>query len=170
VAAARHAGWQKRMPGRTGRGRGIGFARYKNLAAYVAVVVDVMVDRRSGEVRVDKAVAAIDAGQIVNPNGLLNQTEGGIVQATSWTLKEQVGFDQQRIISLDWSGYPILTFPEVPAIEVTLLDRPAEKSLGAGEAAQGPTAAAIANAVAHATGLRLRDLPLSRERVKAAFG
>src|SRR5260221_54646 len=115
--------------------------------------------------------AAIDAGQVVNPNGLINQTEGGIIQATSWTLKERVGFDRSGIVSRDWQGYPILTFPEVPVIDVTVLDRPTEKSLGAGEAAQGPTAAAIANAVAHATGARLRDLPLAPERVKAAaFG
>ena len=170
-AAAKHAGWQPNLPGRTGRGRGIGFAKYKNLSAYVAVVVDAEVDRRSGVVRVTKATAAIDAGQVVNPNGLINQTEGGIIQATSWTLKERVGFDRGGIISRDWQGYPILTFPEVPVVSVTVLDRPTEKSLGAGEAAQGPTAAAIANAVAHATGARLRDLPLAPERVKAAaFG
>ncbi|HEX9491376.1 MAG TPA: molybdopterin cofactor-binding domain-containing protein, partial [Stellaceae bacterium] len=159
------------LPGRTGRGRGIGFAKYKNLSAYMAVVVDAEVDRRSGAVRVTRATAAIDAGQVVNPNGLINQTEGGIIQATSWTLKERVGFDRSGIVSRDWQGYPILTFPEVPVIDVTVLDRPTEKSLGAGEAAQGPTAAAIANAVAHATGARLRDLPLAPERVKAAaFG
>ncbi|HEX7969039.1 MAG TPA: molybdopterin cofactor-binding domain-containing protein, partial [Stellaceae bacterium] len=169
-AAATHAGWQPNLPGLTGRGRGIGFAKYKNLSAYVAVVVDAEVDRHSGAVRVTKATAAIDAGQVVNPNGLINQTEGGIIQATSWTLKERVGFDRQGIISRDWQGYPILTFPEVPVVQVTVLDRPTEKSLGAGEAAQGPMAAAIANAVAHATGARLRDLPLAPERVKAAFG
>jgi nicotinate dehydrogenase subunit B len=168
-AAAKHAGWQP-LPGRTGKGRGIGFAKYKNLAAYVAVVAEVEVDRRSGAVRVTKATAAIDAGLVVNPDGLVNQTEGGIVQATSWTLKEQVGFDRTGIRSRDWQGYPILTFPEVPAVTVVVLDRPTEKSLGAGEAAQGPMAAAIANAVAHATGARLRDLPLAPERVKAAFG
>jgi nicotinate dehydrogenase subunit B len=171
TAAAKHAGWQPNLPGRTGRGRGIGFAKYKNLSAYVAVVVDVEVDRRSGAVRVTKVTAAIDAGQVVNPNGLINQTEGGIIQATSWTLKERVGFDRNGIISRDWQSYPILTFPEVPVVNVTVLDRPTEKSLGAGESAQGPTAAAIANAVAHATGARLRDLPLAPERVKAAaFG
>jgi CO/xanthine dehydrogenase Mo-binding subunit len=170
-AAAKHAGWQPNLPGRTGRGRGLGFAKYKNLAAYLAVVVDVEVDHRSGAVRVLKATAAIDAGQVVNPNGLINQTEGGVIQATSWTLKERVGFNRDGIVSRDWQGYPILTFPEVPQVEVIVLDRPTEKSLGAGESAQGPTAAAIANAVAHATGARLRNLPLSPEQVKAAaFG
>jgi nicotinate dehydrogenase subunit B len=169
-AAATFAGWQPGVPGGTGHGRGLGFAKYKNLSAYLAVVVDVEVDRKSGAVRVTKAHAAIDAGQVINPDGLINQTEGGIIQAASWTLKEQVGFNPQHVTSRDWVRYPILTFPEVPEVKVTILDRPAEKSLGAGEAAQGPTAAAIANAVAHATGARLRDLPLMPERVKGAFG
>jgi len=169
-AAASHAGWQPNLPGGTGKGRGIGFAKYKNLSAYLAVVVDVEMDRASGATRLVRATAAIDAGQVINPNGLINQTEGGIIQAASWTLKEQVLFNPQHIVSRDWSRYPILTFPEVPAIDVVVLDRPTEKSLGAGEAAQGPTAAAIANAIAHATGLRLRDLPLTPERIKAAFG
>jgi nicotinate dehydrogenase subunit B len=169
-AAATHAGWQPGFPSGTGKGRGVGFAKYKNLSAYLAVVVDVEVDRQSGLARVTKASAAIDAGQIVNPDGLINQTEGGIIQAVSWTLKEQVAFSPEHVTSRDWTRYPILTFPEVPQIEVTLLDRPGEKSLGAGEAAQGPTAAAIGNAIAHATGARLRDLPLMPEKVKGAFG
>ncbi|HEX6841091.1 MAG TPA: molybdopterin cofactor-binding domain-containing protein [Stellaceae bacterium] len=169
--AAKHAGWQPNLPGRTGRGRGVGFAKYKNLSAYMAVVAEVDVERSTGAVRVTKATAAIDAGQVINPNGLINQTEGGIIQATSWTLKEHVGFDRGGIVSRDWQSYPILTFPEVPQIEVVVLDRPTEKSLGAGESAQGPMSAAIANAIAHATGARLRDLPLAPERVKAAaFG
>jgi nicotinate dehydrogenase subunit B len=168
--AATHAGWQPNLPGGTGKGRGIGFAKYKNLSAYLAVVVEVEMDRASGSTRLVRATAAIDAGQAVNPNGLINQTEGGIIQAASWTLKEQVQFNPQHIVSRDWSRYPILTFPEVPEIDVVVLDRPTEKSLGAGEAAQGPTAAAIANAIAHASGLRLRDLPLTPERIKAAFG
>lgn len=167
---AQKANWQAGPPGAPGKGRGIGFAKYKNLSAYLAVIVDAVVDRNNGAVRVTKAVAAIDAGQAVNPNGLINQTEGGIIQATSWTIKERVGFDRQRITATDWSSYPILTFPEVPEIDVTVIDRPTEKSLGAGEAAQGPTAAAIANAVAQATGMRLRDLPLMPDRVKAALG
>lgn len=169
-AAAKAAHWKPSLPKGTGEGFGIGFAKYKNLSAYLAVIVKATVDRRSGQVRVTQAWAAIDAGQTVNPNGLINQTEGGIIQSTSWTLHEQVRFDPQRITSRDWTGYPILTFLEVPEISVTVIDRPAERSLGAGEAAQGPTAAAIANAVAHATGARLCDLPLAPERLKAAFG
>ncbi|HUH84609.1 MAG TPA: molybdopterin cofactor-binding domain-containing protein [Stellaceae bacterium] len=168
--AAALAGWQPGLPGGTGKGRGVGFAKYKNLSAYLAVIVDVEVDRASGKVRVTQAKAAIDAGQTVNPNGLINQTEGGIIQAVSWTLKEQVTFSTEHITSRDWVRYPILAFPEVPAIEVSVLDRPEERSLGAGEAAQGPAAAAIGNAIHHATGVRLRDLPLSPERIKGAFG
>lgn len=169
-AAATSSGWQSDLTAGTGKGRGFGFAKYKNLSAYLAVVVDVEVDRQTGQVRATRAAAAIDAGQVINPNGLINQTEGGIIQAASWTLKEQVHFTPEHITSRDWSRYPIITFPEVPEIEVTVLDRPAERSLGAGEAAQGPTAAAIGNAIAHATGVRLRDLPLMPDRIKAAFG
>jgi len=152
------------------RGRGIGFARYKTLATYVAVVAEVEIDRKSGLVRVPRAFAAADAGQIINPDGLKNQIEGGMIQSTSWTLHEAVRFDRDGITSRDWSGYPILTMPEVPEVEVALIERPDEKSLGAGEASQGPMAAAIANAFANATGRRLRDLPLSPERVQAALG
>ena len=169
AAAAKIAGWQAGAAGTGARGRGVGFAQYKNHASYVAVVVEVEVDRPTGAVRVLKASCAADAGQIVNPDGLRNQLEGGIVQSTSWTLKEQVTFDREQILSRDWQSYPILTFAEVPEVEVVLIDRPGEPWLGAGEAASGPTAAAIANAVAHATGARIRDLPLSPERVKAAL-
>jgi CO/xanthine dehydrogenase Mo-binding subunit len=169
-AAASYAGWQPWLPGGTGKGRGFAFAKYKNLSAYLAVVVDVAVDRRSGEARVTRAVAAVDAGQVINPDGLINQVEGGIIQAASWTLKEQVRFDDEHITSRDWSGYPIITFPEIPDIKVIVLDRPEERSLGAGEAAQGPTAAAIGNAIAHATGARLRDLPLTPDRIRGTFG
>jgi nicotinate dehydrogenase subunit B len=169
-AAASYAGWQPGLPGGTGRGRGFGFARYKNLSAYLAVVVEVEIDHRTGDVHVRRVTAAIDAGEVVNPDGLINQTEGGIIQAISWTLKEQVRFAADRVTSRDWSDYPIVAFPEIPEISVTILDHPGEKSLGAGEAAQGPTAAAIGNAIAHATGVRLRDLPITPDRIKGVFG
>ena len=169
-AAARKAGWKPGEPGGNGHGRGIAFAKYKNLASYVAVVAEIEVDRASGAVRVPRAVAAVDSGQIINPDGLANQIEGGIIQSTSWTLKEQVRFDHNGIVSRDWASYPILTMPEVPKVELHLIDRPTERSLGAGECAQGPTVAAIANAFAHATSRRLRDLPLAPARVKAALG
>jgi nicotinate dehydrogenase subunit B len=151
-------------------GRGIGFSKYKNLACYVAVIADVEIDRASGRVRVTRAYAATDAGLIINPDGLTAQIEGGVIQSTSWTLHEEVKFDRNGILSRDWSNYPILTMPEVPAVEVALINRPGERSLGAGEGSQGPTVAAIANAFAHATGKRIRDLPFHPERVKAALG
>jgi nicotinate dehydrogenase subunit B len=169
-AVTRQAGWKAGEKGDGTRGRGVGFAKYKNLAAYVAVVAEVEIDRKTGRVRVSRAFAAADAGQIINPDGLANQIEGGIIQSTSWTLHETVRFDRNGITSRDWSGYPILTMPEVPEVEVALIDRPDEKSLGAGEAALGPMAGAIANAFANATGHRLRDLPFSAERVQTALG
>ena len=150
-------------------GRGLAFAQYKNLAAYLALVVDIAIDRESGLIRVLRAYAALDAGQIISPDGARNQIEGGIVQATSWTLKEAVKFSADGILSIDWASYPILRFDEVPEIQVTLLDHPELPPLGVGEAAQGPTAAAIANAVADATGARLRDLPLTADKISAAL-
>lgn len=168
-AAAQRAGWAAGARGDGARGRGIGFARYKNLACYVAVIADVAVDRTSGRVRATRAVAAVDAGQIVNPDGVVNQIEGGIIQSTSWTLKESVRFDRTRVITRSWADYPIVRFDEVPEVQVMLLNRPDERFLGVGEGSQGPAAAAIANAVAHATGRRLRALPFTPERVKAAL-
>jgi CO/xanthine dehydrogenase Mo-binding subunit len=168
--AAQMAGWQADAKGDGTRGRGIGFAKYKTLACYVAVVAEVVVDRASGEVRVTQAWAATDAGLIINPDGLENQIEGGVIQSTSWTLHEEVKFDKGGILSRDWSNYPILAMPDVPKVEVALINRPDERALGAGEGSQGPTVAAIANAFAHATGKRIRDLPFHPERVKAALG
>jgi nicotinate dehydrogenase subunit B len=167
-AAAAKAGWKPNQKSDGSRGRGIAFAKYKNLACYVAVVADVVIDKRTGKVRVEKAVAAVDAGRIVNPDGVTNQIEGGIIQSTSWTLKEAVRFDSREITTRSWAEYPILTFQEVPAVEVVLLNRPEERSLGTGEGSQGPTVAAIANAIAHATGVRLRDLPFTPQKVKGA--
>ena len=170
TAVARSAGWSGDARGDGVRGRGIGFAKYKNLSAYVAVIAEVEIDRASGTIRVPRVFAAVDAGQIVNPDGLRNQIEGGIIQSTSWTLHEAVRFDRAAVQSRDWSTYPILTMPEVPAVEAELIDRPEEPALGCGEASCGPAVAAIANAFAQATGKRIRDLPLDRARVKAALG
>jgi CO/xanthine dehydrogenase Mo-binding subunit len=164
------ANWKPGEAGNLGRGRGIGFAKYKNLACYVACIADVEVDRASGKVRVAQVWAATDAGLVINPDGLKNQIEGGIIQSASWTLFEQVRFDKSGIQSRDWASYPIMTMPDVPKVTVELINRPNERSLGAGEGSQGPAVAAIANAVAHATGKRLRDLPLDAGRVKAALG
>ena len=166
--AAEGFGWAAWQP-RVGRGRGFAFARYKNLGAYAAIAVEVEVHRYTGAVRIVRAVAATDSGEVVNPDGIRNQIEGGIVQSSSWTLVEQVSFDANRVTSLDWGGYPIVRFPQVPdRIDVVIVDRPGRPFLGTGEAAQGPTAAAIANAVADATGVRFRELPLSPERIRAA--
>jgi CO/xanthine dehydrogenase Mo-binding subunit len=166
-AAAERTGWQGRTR-ELGRGRGIGFAQYKNQKCYAAVVIDVRVDLDTAEIRVERAVIAADAGQIIDPSGLANQLEGGVIQSASWTLKEQVIFDRTRITSVDWEGYPILRFGEAPEVETVLLDRPGEPSLGSGEATQGPTAAAIANAVCDAIGVRLREIPFTPDRVRAA--
>jgi CO/xanthine dehydrogenase Mo-binding subunit len=133
------------------------------------MVADVAVNRKTGAALVTRVVAAVDAGLIVNPDGVINQIEGGVIQSASWTLKEAVRFDRTRVTTRSWADYPIMRFAEVPEVEVVLLDRPEERSLGVGEGAQGPTAAAIANAIAHATGKRLRDLPFTPERVKQAM-
>jgi CO/xanthine dehydrogenase Mo-binding subunit len=168
-AAARRAGWQPNARGDGTRGRGFAFARYKNLGCYVAIAADVAVDRASGHVRVTRAVAAVDAGQIVNPDGVVNQIEGGIIQSASWTLMEALRYDRTRVTTRSFDDYPIMRFEDVPAIEVVLLNQPNERFLGVGEGAQGPAAAAIANAVANATGKRLRALPFTPATVKQAL-
>jgi nicotinate dehydrogenase subunit B len=152
------------------RGRGFAFARYKNLAGYAAIACEVEVHRDTGAIRILRVVAAVDGGECVNPDGMRNQVEGGVVQSASWTTMEEVRFDDTRILSRDWGAYPILRFPQVPeAIDVHIIDRPGTPFLGMGEVTQGPTAAAIANAVADATGVRVRDLPLDRARIRAAL-
>jgi CO/xanthine dehydrogenase Mo-binding subunit len=163
---AQKAGWKKGEKGDGARGRGIAFARYKNGAIYVAEIVEVEI---GNEVAVKRAWAAIDAGLVINPDGLANQTEGGIIQAVSWSLKEAVQYDRSRILSSNWTDYPILSFEESPEVEVTIVNRPDQPPLGAGEGTQGPTAAAIANAIHNAMGVRLRDMPFTRERVVAAL-
>jgi len=169
-AAAAKAGWQPRTsPSNNGKGCGIAFAQYKNIQCYCAMVVDVTVDRESGQIHIDKAVIAGEAGQVVNPDGLSNQLEGGFVQAASWTLHEAVHFAANGITSRDWDSYPILRFTEAPVIETVLLNRPELPFLGAGEASQNPAPAAIANAVYDAVGIRLREIPFTRERVLAAL-
>jgi nicotinate dehydrogenase subunit B len=133
-----------------------------------ADVADVEVDRATGAIKVPRAFAAADAGLIINPDGLTNQIEGGVIQSTSWTLREAISYDSTRVLTRSWADYPILRMTEVPSVDVTLIDRPEERPVGAGESSQGPTVPAIANAVANATGRRLRDLPLTVERVKSA--
>jgi len=145
---------------------GIAMAQYKNSGAYCAVAMRVLVDSATGQIKLDRALCAVDIGLVINPDGAINQIEGGVIQSSSWTVKEQVRLGPVGVESNDWASYPILTFPEVPSVEVVLMDQAHEPSLGAGEASQGPTAAAIANAVANATGARVRDLPLRPARLK----
>jgi nicotinate dehydrogenase subunit B len=165
MRAAEKFGWDTWQP-QPQRGRGIAFARYKNVASYCAVALEVEVNRSNGHIRVLRAVTAVDSGHIVNPDGVKNQIEGGLIQSLSWTLKEEVKFDDTQVLSSDWASYPILTFSEVPPVDVVLVNRPGAPFLGAGEASQGPTAAALANAVFNATGVRFRRIPLTPDRVK----
>ena len=164
VKAAEKFGWSQWQK-KPGRGRGIAFAKYKNIAGYCAVALEVEVNKQNGRIRVLRAVASADSGHIVNPDGVSNQIEGGLIQSLSWTLKEEVQMDQTQVLSRDWNSYPILTFSEIPPIEVVLIDRPGQPYLGTGEASQGPTGAALANAVFDATGVRFRTLPLTPDRV-----
>jgi nicotinate dehydrogenase subunit B len=163
---AERAGWKSRGTGGTGKGLGLGFARYKNRAAYAAVIAAVTVEET---VRVDRVWCMADAGLVVNPDGARNQLEGGIVQAVSWTLKEQVRLDDQGIASRDWDSYPILRFSEVPEMQVEFVEANGNPALGVGECTVGPTAAAIGNAVNHALGVRIHDMPLTRDRILAAL-
>jgi nicotinate dehydrogenase subunit B len=161
--AARLAGWDEPLPEDTGRG--LGYARYKDKGAYCAVVADVEV---TSEVRVTRLVLVADVGRVVNPDGARNQLEGGATQATSWTLRERMPFDRRRLLGTDWETYPVLRFSETPEVTVHLVDSEAP-STGAGEAAQGPTSAAIANAVHRALGVRVRDLPITPDAVVHAI-
>ena len=167
-AATQAANW-KSGAGPTGQGRGIAFTRYENTAAYVATVAEVAVDKGTGQITVKHLYTAYDLGQIINANGAQNQAEGGAIQATSWTLKEQVTWNNQSIESVDWLTYPILTFPEVPLVTTIPIDHPDISPVGFGEAAAVPVGAAIANAVFDLTGVRLRNLPLTPDKVKAAL-
>jgi CO/xanthine dehydrogenase Mo-binding subunit len=163
---AGRCGWASRGTVGTGRGLGLAWSRYKNKAAYACVAVELEVDQ---DVSLRRVWCAADAGLVINPDGARNQLEGGIVHAASMTLKEQVTLDGDGITSLDWDHYPIMTFSEVPEIDVVIIDNPDLPTLGMGECTFGPTAAAIGNAVAHALGVRVRNMPLTRERIAAAL-
>ena len=163
-SVARRANWKPDK--QTGRGHGLGFARYKNTGAYCAVVAEV---EGAEDVSVKRLTIAVDVGEAINPDGVINQIEGGAIQATSWVLKERVRFDRQRITSTSWASYPILRFSEVPEVQVELISRPDSEPLGAGEAAHGPVTSAIANAVFDALGVRVRDLPITRDSLIAAM-
>ncbi len=160
------AGWKANQKGDGVRGRGIGFARYKNAAAYVAIIAEVEL---AEDVRVPKLWCAFDVGQVIHTDGVINQMEGGIIQAVSFTLKEAVKYDRERITQQSWDDYPILSFTEVPEVEVALINRPELPPVGAGEGTQGPVSAAIGNALFNAANVRLRDLPFTRDRLIAAM-
>ena len=168
--AADKFGWDKAKSLPPYHGRGFAYARYETEKAYCAMAVEVAVDPNSGQVRVVRAVAAVDSGNAANPNGIENQIQGCIIQGSSWTLYESVDFSQTEITSRDWGSYPILRFDAVPdSVEVHVINRPGAPFLGTGEAGMGPIAAAIANGVTDATGVRVRDLPLAANKVKAAM-
>jgi CO/xanthine dehydrogenase Mo-binding subunit len=166
TAVAGMANWHSlRSTKVEGRGVGIAFARYKNTGAWCAVVA--LVDA-GHELRVKNLWIAVDVGRAVNMDGIVNQIEGGAIQAVSWTLKEAAQFDRTRITSTTWETYPILRFSEVPAVQVEVIDRPEQKSLGAGEATNGPVSAAIANAIFNALGVRVRHMPFTMDAITKA--
>jgi CO/xanthine dehydrogenase Mo-binding subunit len=149
-----------------GAGFGVGLCQYKNRSAYCAVVARVVCGER---IRLSHAWAAVDAGEAINPDGIVNQIEGGIIQSASWTLIESVIHNGDAVVTHDWDSYPIMRFSEIPEIDVRLLDRPELPPLGVGEAAAGATAAAIGNAVRQALGVRIRRLPITRDAVLSAL-
>jgi len=169
------AQWDKR-PSPRGRqsgdvvtGRGVSYCKYELVRTYIAVVAEVEVKRSTGAIRARKFYVLHDCGQIINPDGVQSQIEGNIIQTVSRTLKEELTFNRSAVTSLDWASYPILTFPEVPDILIDLIDRPAEKPWGAGEPSAAVVPSAISNAVFDATGVRLRSVPFTPEKVKEAL-
>ena len=168
--------WQPRpspnpdTSGAVAHGRGMAYVRYKHAETYVAMGMEVAVERAIRRIRIERVACAHDCGQIINPNGVRGQVEGCILQTLSRVMKEEVKFDRSRVVSVDWSSYPILTFSDVPRLEIELIDRPNEPPFGAGEAACTPVGAALANAIFDATGVRLRTVPFTPENLDAAWG
>lgn len=175
-AAAERAKWSPRPSPRkgaaqaeTGIGRGFTYMKYENTRTYVAAVAEVEASRKTGQVRVRRVVVAHDCGLIINPDGLKNQIEGQVIQTVSRTLMEEVKWDRSRITSVDWRSYPIIKFPDIPEVDIVLLDRPDQPPWGAGEPAAAVVPSAISNAVFDAIGVRLRTVPYTPARVKAAI-
>jgi nicotinate dehydrogenase subunit B len=165
MAVANASWWQPRADEEEGTGRGLGFARYKGNGAWCAVAVRVLAGQA---IRVLDISVAADVGMVVNPDGAANQLEGGAIQSCSWTLLEEIRFSRTAVTTRSWEDYPVMAFSQAPVVRVSLADRRDEPSLGAGEAAQGPTAAAIANAVFNALGVRVRQLPITPQRILAS--
>jgi nicotinate dehydrogenase subunit B len=170
-AAAEQGGWGSPLPAIDAlrAGRGFAYARYETKYTYVAIVAEVTVDPKRGEMRVTRVVVAHHCGLIINSDGVRNQIEGNVIQGISRSLKEEVTWDDREVTSLTWETYPILTFPEAPEIEIVLIDRPEAPPFGTGEPAICPVTAAIGNAIFAATGFRLRDVPFTPERVLAGL-
>ncbi len=150
-------------------GRGVSYIKYENVRTFVGMVADVEVNRKTGKVTVKKVTVAHDCGQIINPDGLKNQIEGNVIQTVSRTLLEQLKYDRSAVTSLDWASYPIITYPDVPQVAIELLDRPNEKPWGAGEPTAALVPSAIANAIFDATGVRLRSVPFTPDKVLAGL-
>ena len=169
------ARWEKRTSPHGGQtsdvvtGRGVSYCKYELVRTYVAVVAEVEVKRSTGEIRATRFYVLHDCGQIINPEGVLSQIEGNVIQTISRTLKEELTFNRSAVTSLDWASYPILTFPEVPDIVIDLVDRPAEKPWGAGEPSAAVVPSALSNAMFDATGVRLRSVPFTPEKVREAL-
>jgi len=164
------AKWQGRASSKSRSiGRGVAFVKYELYRTYVGIVATVDVDRKTGAIRVKHCAVVQDCGQIINPDGTKNQVEGNVLQTVSRTLKEQVRFDRSRVTSVDWASYPILTFPEIPDVDIELIDRPEQKPWGVGETAAAVVPAAISNAVFDAVHVRLRSVPFLPEKVLAAL-
>ena len=172
---AKLSNWQKRpspqkfASGSVVKGRGMSYVKYELVRTYVGAVAEVEVDRSTGEIRVPKFYVAHDCGQIINPDGVKNQIEGCVIQTVSRTLIEELKFNRSQVTSLDWESYPILKFPQVPEVLIDLIDRPAEKPWGIGEPTGAVIPSAISNAVFDATGVRLRSIPYTPAKVKAAM-
>ena len=151
------------------RGRGVSYVKYELARTYVAAVAEVEIDRSTGVIKVPKVYLAHDCGQIINPDGLRNQLDGNVIQMVSRTLIEELKFDRSHVTSLDWRSYPVIAFPDVPEIVIDLIDRPTERPWGAGEPAAAVIPSAISNAVFDAIGVRLRSVPYTPDKVKAAM-
>jgi len=173
LAAAKKAGWKERpspapaSKGPVALGRGVAVANHSN--TIVAAVADVEVDRSTGKISVKRVVLAHDCGLIVNPDGITNQIEGNVIQGVSRTLLEEVHFDASGVKNLDWVSYPVITFKDIPEVDVVLINRPEMPAFGGGEPSIVPVPAAIANAVFDATGVRLREIPFTPQRVLSAM-
>jgi CO/xanthine dehydrogenase Mo-binding subunit len=160
---------QKNTAGNIAKGRGLTYVKYELSRTYIGAVAEVEVDRTSGDIRVTRFYIVHDCGQVINPDGVKAQIEGNVIQTVSRTLIEELTFNRSAVTSLDWASYPILTFPKIPELVIELIDRPSEKPWGAGEPSASVVPSAISNAVFDATGARMRSVPYTPDKMKAAL-